>query len=372
MARDGKHLNGARPECCSRRWSPGLEKFDDGRPIVRWYSYFVKLKARLVLLCVGAFVVALLLEAVLSTHPRPGESTLVALIRDHGLGVAAGLLGGALPFLVLLSRHLGTERRSRAVTDAQELRRAAAHLADIEEVHDANRLVAVGRFTSMAHELGTPLGVVQARAQMIAGGEVTGAELQKDIEIILQQTRRMTGMVREVLELARQKTSFEALVDLVALTRQAMGMIDPAAQQHHVRFRLIDTGARAQARGDASKLLQVLTNLTNNAHESMPGGGIVTLAVGSRRATAPADMARDISRDYVYVEVQDEGAGIPTHQMPHIFDTFYTTKQGGSGLGLSVSYRIASEHGGWIAAASEPGAGSCFTLFLPQPSPAGD
>ena len=72
--------------------------------------------------------------------------------------------------------------------------------------------------------------------------------------------------------------------------------------------------------------------------------------------------------EYLYVDVRDQGTGIPASRMPHQFDTFFTTKKGGSGLGLSVSYRIASEHGGWIAVESLPGKGSCFTHFLP-PAP---
>jgi len=329
----------------------------------RWYAPFMRLNARLALQCMGAFTVALVLQAAVGTRPHDGEGFVHALLVGHWVGILLGLVGGALPFLVLLSRQLQRELHRAATAEAQAIRTAAANLAQLEELHDANRLVTVGKLASMAHELGTPLGVVQARAQMIAGGDVTGAELAKDVAVILQQTRRMTQMVREVLELARHKTDFEATVDMVTLSRQAILMLDPSAHQQSVRFRLVD-GVKAQAHGDPSKLLQILTNLANNAIEAMPGGGDVTFTVGSRHTTSPGAAA--LPADFVYVEVRDEGTGIARSDLPHIFDTFFTTKAEGSGLGLSVSYRIAAEHGGWIAVESSVGAGSCFTLFLPQ------
>ena len=69
--------------------------------------------------------------------------------------------------------------------------------------------------------------------------------------------------------------------------------------------------------------------------------------------------------DYVCVHVRDNGTGIRNADLPHIFDTFFTTKKDGSGLGLSVSYRIAREHGGFIDVATVPGHGSTFTVYLP-------
>jgi two-component system NtrC family sensor kinase len=131
-----------------------------------------------------------------------------------------------------------------------------------------------------------------------------------------------------------------------------------------VELKLIGEGPGTMVLGDASKLLQILTNLTVNAQQSMLDGGRITLAVGKRRATPPTG---DSEADYQFVDVRDEGTGITQRNLPRIFDTFFTTKKegGGTGLGLSVSYRIASEHGGWIGVESQPGAGSCFTLYLP-------
>jgi two-component system, NtrC family, sensor kinase len=115
-------------------------------------------------------------------------------------------------------------------------------------------------------------------------------------------------------------------------------------------------------RGDASRLLQILTNLTMNAIQSMPNGGAVQFAVARRRVHAPGGA----EADYLCVDVRDEGPGIPESIRPRVFDTFFTTKKDGEGigLGLSVSYRIAREHEGWIGVESTAGAGSCFTLYL--------
>jgi signal transduction histidine kinase len=249
------------------------------------------------------------------------------------------------------------EQRVRVVTEAKR------HMADLEELHHANRLVTVAKLTaSMAHELGTPLAVVRARAQMIAAGEVEPSQLRNEAEVIVEQTLRMTQMVREVLELARPKQAQKVPIDLGALTRQTVSLLEPLARTCQVKLTVVGEPAM-KVRGDASRLLQILTNLTMNAIQSMPKGGVVQFAVAKRRAQSPLG---GLEADYVCIDVRDEGVGMPESIRSRVFDTFFTTKKDGEGigLGLSVSYRIAREHEGWIGVESEVGAGSCFTLYL--------
>jgi two-component system, NtrC family, sensor kinase len=240
------------------------------------------------------------------------------------------------------------------------------HLAELDELYVANRLATVGELAaSMAHELGTPLAVVQARAQMIAAGEVAPSELRAEAEVIVQQTRRMAQMLREVLDLAQPKEPLRVPVDLVGLARQATSLLEPLARKRHVKLALVGEPPAMRVLGDFSKLLQILTNLTMNAIQSMPGGGAVRLsAVAQRRARPPLGGPE---ADYRCLEVRDDGVGIPESIRPRVFDAFFTTKRAGEGigLGLAVSYGIARDHQGWIGVESTPGRGSCFTLFLP-------
>jgi signal transduction histidine kinase len=99
----------------------------------------------------------------------------------------------------------------------------------------------------------------------------------------------------------------------------------------------------------------------------MPNGGTVTVTLGSRSATPPGE-DRGTPRDYCFISVDDEGPGIREEDKSHLFEPFYTTKGTGegTGLGLSVSYGIVQDHQGWIDVRSEPGKGSCFTVYLPR------
>jgi two-component system, NtrC family, sensor kinase len=233
------------------------------------------------------------------------------------------------------------------------------------ELYFVNRLVTVGELAaSMAHELGTPLAVVQARAQMIAAGEVDPSELRKEAEVIVEQTRRMTQMVRDVLELAQPKPPVQIAVDLGALARKTVTLLEPLGRKRNAKIVVVGEATKLEVLGDPSKLLQILTNLAMNGIQSMPRGGMVRLAVATRRARQGATSD---AVEYACVDVRDEGEGIAESVRPHVFETFFTTKRAGegTGLGLSVSHRLAREHGGWIAVESEPGEGSCFTLYLP-------
>ncbi|MDQ2693301.1 MAG: ATP-binding protein, partial [Chloroflexota bacterium] len=110
---------------------------------------------------------------------------------------------------------------------------------------------------------------------------------------------------------------------------------------------------------DPNQMKQVLINLVHNALQAMPAGGAMKITTRS---------ASRAGRDWVVVSVRDTGVGIPIAEQSQIFQPFYTTRgdQGGTGLGLSVTYGIITDHGGLIEVESEPGAGSVFTVWLPQ------
>jgi signal transduction histidine kinase len=109
---------------------------------------------------------------------------------------------------------------------------------------------------------------------------------------------------------------------------------------------------------DANQMKQVLLNLVHNALQAMPDGGEMRITTSTAIRNA---------RDGVVVFVQDTGIGIPAAEQARIFEPFYTTKgnQGGTGLGLSVTYGIVTDHGGQIEVESQPGAGAKFTVWLP-------
>lgn len=256
------------------------------------------------------------------------------------------------------------EDRAQVVIDAKR------RLADLGELHNANRMATVGTLTAgMAHELGTPLGVVLARAQMIVSDENDIAEARKDAEEIIHQVKRMTQMCREVLDFARPKPPTRDPVDVVQVVRQMIGLLAPEARKRTAKLVLVGEPPPALVRGDASKLMQIFTNLAINAAQAMPDGGTVTLGV-ERKPVRPPEAERLPDGDYICITVQDTGTGIGDADLGRIFETFFTTKRAeGTGLGLAVSSRIAREHGGWIGVTTRPGRGSTFTVHLPPIAP---
>jgi two-component system, NtrC family, sensor kinase len=254
--------------------------------------------------------------------------------------------------------------RAQVIVDAKQ------RLADLEELHNANRMATVGTLTAgMAHELGTPLGVVLARAQMIVSDENDLAEARNDAEEIVHQVKRMTQMCREVLDFARPKPATRDPVDVVQVVRQMIGLLGPEARKRTAKLVLAGEPPPSLVLGDPSKLMQIFTNLTINAAQAMPDGGMVTLGV-QRKRVQPPPAERRPEGEYICVQVEDTGTGIHNRDLSHIFETFFTTKKAGTGLGLAVSSRIAREHDGWIDVVTQEGHGSTFTVYLPPIAPA--
>jgi two-component system NtrC family sensor kinase len=257
--------------------------------------------------------------------------------------------------------------------DARDVRERALiafdtkrRLADLEELRTANRMVTVGTLTAgIAHELGTPLGVVLARAQMIVADGNDTSESREDAEEIVRQVKRMTSMCREVLDFARPKPPTRDPVDVIQLIRHMLALLTPEARKRGAKLTLAGEPPPTLVLGDSSKLMQIVTNLMINATQAMPNGGVVTLSVETKRLQPPV-VERLPEADYVCIHVKDTGTGIRSSDLQHIFETFFTTKKSeGTGIGLAVSSRIAREHDGWIGVVTQEGYGSTFTVHLP-------
>jgi two-component system, cell cycle sensor histidine kinase and response regulator CckA len=122
---------------------------------------------------------------------------------------------------------------------------------------------------------------------------------------------------------------------------------------------------------DPLQISQVLTNLAVNARDAMAGGGRLTVSVAPVQSYSVLDFASVKTPDrYLHVRVADTGSGMTKEQLAHLFEPLFTTKKGGTGLGLAVSYQIVAQHDGVISAESEPGRGTTFHLLLPSALPA--
>jgi signal transduction histidine kinase len=253
---------------------------------------------------------------------------------------------------------------------------AAARIAALEQLRHADRLMTVGKLASgIAHELGTPLNVVGARAGMIADGETTSAESLEYARIIVEACDQMTRIIRQLLDFARPRGPERRAEDLRRIAERTLELLEPMAAKRHVTLTLDQDPAAVTAEVDAGQIQQVVTNLVANAIQAMEAPGSVEVTVKHERVVAPADRdgaARDSDRGgaevaCAVIRVRDEGVGIPREHLDHVFEPFFTTKEvgQGTGLGLSVAYGIVREHRGWMAVKSSVGQGTEFVVYLP-------
>jgi signal transduction histidine kinase len=244
----------------------------------------------------------------------------------------------------------------------------AARIATLDSLRHADRLTTVGKLAAgVAHELGTPLNVVYSRGRMIASGEESGDQAKQSGQIIAERAQVMTSIIRQLLDFARRGEPKRSPEDLRALSERTLSLLQPLAAKKKVSLSA-QTVPSLAVEVDGGQMQQVLTNLVMNAVQAMERPGTVRMTASRERTRPPPGVDGGQVADFVRLDVQDEGTGIPPDVLPHIFEPFFTTKDvgEGTGLGLSVSYGIVRDHGGWIAVDSTVGQGSRFSVYLPS------
>jgi signal transduction histidine kinase len=256
------------------------------------------------------------------------------------------------------------------LSDAQErlVKETDARLRAIEQLRHADRLTTVGRLAAgMAHELGTPLNVVSARAKSIAGGQVPAETMRENGRIIGEQIDRIVKIMRQLLDFARKRELQRTVGDLGATVRRSVSFLVPMCKKRNVQVHFEGPQEPVRVSMDGAQMEQVITNLVINAAHASQEGGEVRVRLGREQAQPPPDDGRAVM-PCVRLDIVDQGAGIAADDLTKIFEPFFTTKPigEGTGLGLSVAYGIVKDHGGWITVDSAPGQGSVFTVWLPD------
>src|SRR5690606_6276567 len=224
----------------------------------------------------------------------------------------------------------------------------------------AERLAAVGELAAgVAHEVNNPLASIKSFAQLLAR-EVTGAEHQRALEIIVEESTRIARVVENLLSFARQQgVSGREPVNLTHEAERVLELQRYSLETAGIEVRRDLDQNLSSVMGEAGALQQVILNLIVNAEQALaskPGHRL--LIVRTRE-----------SSEGVVLSVVDNGPGIPREKLPHIFDGYVAGQGRDSGLGLGISAQIIREHGGPIMAESEEGRAAAFLVRLPRCGP---
>lgn len=272
--------------------------------------------------------------------------------------------------------EVGTLSRAMAeMTRQLEEARTAAEAADdyrgelIQRMRHADRLGTLGTLASrFAHDIGTPLNVIHARAKMIERGEVDGAEARENAEIIAGQSERITDRVREVLRFARRKQETAERVDLVGLIEDTKTLLQSLARLHRVDL-VTESLEPVVVSVFPLQLQQAVVNIAVNAiHASPPGAevGLVADTVELTEANASTPPGR-----YARICVRDHGSGMDADVRKRVFEPFFTTKPSGTGtgLGLPIAAEIVRDHRGFIQVEDKRPSGTEFRVLIPIGAP---
>jgi PAS domain S-box-containing protein len=245
----------------------------------------------------------------------------------------------------------------RADQAEQALRKAQAELAHVTRVTTLGELTA-----SIAHEINQPLAAVVANAEACLGWLNRGTPnldaARRSVEWIIDDSNRASEVIRRVRALAR-KTSIEKLpLDLNDVVREAMALVQRELASHGVSLRMELASDLPPIFGDRVQLQQVMINLVMNGIEAMQ-------QVADRRRELKIRSGQD-GTGQVFLSVTDCGVGITPEEAERMFAPFFTTKQGGMGMGLSICRSIVEAHEGRLSASRNEGAGATFRFTLPQ------
>ena len=279
-----------------------------------------------------------------------------------GLGVSRTLTA-PLRRLAEAARAVGAQEFHERVPLAgpDEVVEVARAFNDMAEALEAAKAQQRQMLADIAHELRTPLSVLQANLRAMLDG-VYPME-PAEIATLYDEARLLNRLVEDVRDLALadmgQLPLHREQVDLIALVQQTASVFGVAADAQGIRLRVdVPKNASILVEGDPDRLAQVLRNLLSNALRHTPPGGEIRLRVVPKQ-------------EAVRVEVEDTGEGIPPEDREHVFDRFWRAdtsrarQSGGTGLGLAIARSIIEAHGGRIGVESEPEQGSTFWFELP-------
>ncbi len=298
-------------------------------------------------------VVELLMETLASRTVV--ASTSLMLRRRNGTSLAIEL--STAPLGEAGGKDLGAVGVFKDVTVVHELE---------AQLRRSDRLAALGTLAAgLAHEIKNPLTSLRTFTRLVSRRFNDQRFRQTFERVVPRELERINGIVERLLELARPRRLSLKPVQLPVLLGRVVELY--ANQIETKQIIVLHEYARdlPTIQGDGEHLYQAFLNLVTNALEAMGTGGRLTLRAGWSEDRDWLSSSRRAPKRSVKVEIEDTGTGIPPAEADKIFNPFFTTKEGGTGLGLALAHKIIEDHDGSVTFRSSPGAGTTFRLLLP-------
>jgi len=234
-----------------------------------------------------------------------------------------------------------------------------------EAVRRADRLSMVGTMAAgLAHEIKNPLGGIKGAAQLLLMELGEGHELQEYVELMIRETERVNGIIEELLNLSRPRRSQPGEVNLGQILDEIVMLQQQAFAKSGVNFRLKLDPSIPPLSGDRDLMIRLFLNLIKNAAEATPEQGEIII---ESRIDSEYHMSVPGAKptQMVMIIISDNGPGIPQPQLEQIFTPFFSTKEGGSGLGLPICQKIVTDHGGFMHVENRSTGGTTVKVSIP-------
>ena len=230
-----------------------------------------------------------------------------------------------------------------------------------DEIETSRRLSAAGRLTrGVAHEVKNPINAIVLHLQLLHNKlQQVDPDTQRHMDVIGNEIHRLDRVVQTLVDFTRPRDLHLQEMDMRKLLEEVSILAGPDAAQHGVRLAQGFCDEPLGVRVDPDLMKQAILNLVLNGVQAMEHGGTLTLAAQREEET-------------ILIEVRDQGSGIAPELQEKIFELYFTTKKGGSGIGLAQTYQIMQWHYGSVDFESTVGVGTTFRLRLPAVSPASD
>ncbi|HWB84436.1 MAG TPA: ATP-binding protein [Bryobacteraceae bacterium] len=249
----------------------------------------------------------------------------------------------------------GRKQRAELELASEKLSKMNRELQDsFEQIKRADRLSAIGQLSaSLAHEIRNPLASIDGAANLIESPQTSDEMRKGSLAIIHKEIQRLNRLLTNLLDFARPRKPEFQPVDPNRLIDAIISLAGHSAEQKGIRLRKEAPVSVPTIECDPEQMKQVILNLAINAVQAMTGSGEVVLTANA-------------SDSSVVISVRDQGPGVADDDLDKIFNPFFTTKEAGTGLGLSVVHQIVTQHGGFVNAERNPDGGMTFSLVIPQ------